>query len=114
MVHGRTQIVDVTSAPPGARVHLSPTGEVLATPCKVVLRRKESYVLRVEKDGYQVESVALESKASSSLWRNVVWIHPVGWIIGVSVDLGTGSGYEFDPEAVDVTLTPIGTPAAAK
>ena len=28
-------------------------------------------------------------------------------IIGLSVDLGTGSGYDFDPDEVNVALAPI-------
>jgi len=57
-----------------------------------VLARKSSYVLRLEKLGYQLASVALTSHAWA-LWRNAVWIHPVEWAIGAGIDLGNGSGY---------------------
>jgi len=50
-----------------------------------VLARKSSYVLRLEKLGYQLASVALTSHAWA-LWRNAVWIHPVEWAIDVRID----------------------------
>lgn len=106
MVKGRTQVVDVRSSPAGATVRVQPTSEVLTTPCRMVLSRKSSYVVRIEKNGYETQSVTLLSKASSSLWRNAVWVHPIGWIIGVSIDLGTGSGYDLQPDEVNVTLSP--------
>jgi hypothetical protein len=93
MVKGKTQVVEVRSVPPGATVEVQPGKDSFITPSKVALHRKSSYVVRIGKGGYVTETVALESKASRSLWRNAVWIHPIGWIIGVSVDLTTGAGY---------------------
>jgi hypothetical protein len=108
MIRGRTQIVDVTSTPAGARATVQPGGDTLVTPGTIVLARKSSYVVRLEKVGYASASVTLTSHASSSLWRNVVWIHPIGWTIGVGVDLGNGSGYDLVPGTVTVALTPDG------
>jgi len=71
------------------------------------LARRYNQTLTFEKEGHQPVTVFLERKASSGLWRNAVWIHPVGWIIGVVVDLSTGSGYELQPGAVSVELPPI-------
>ncbi len=125
IVNGRTQIVSVRSSPSGATVRVQSIGDEaaapavsvdqLVTPCKVVLRRKSSYVLGLDHDGYQPASAALESKASSSMWRNLVWIHPIGWLTGLIVDITTGAGYELRPDDVDVTLTPAfnGTASAA-
>lgn len=70
-----------------------------------MLARKSSYVLRLEKLGYQLASVTLTSHAWA-LWRNAVWIHPVEWAIGAGIDLGNGSGYDLTPESVAVSLTP--------
>lgn len=114
MVHGRTQIVTVDSSPHGAAVRIqhqtalaiqTDTAE-LTTPCQVVLNRKSSYVVHLKKEGYEPASVTLVSKASSSLWRNAVWIHPAGWAAGAIVDVSTGGGYDLEPEKVDVTLVP--------
>ena len=54
-------------------------------------------------------TLTLTSHASSLLWRNIAWIHPVGWAIGVGVDLGTGAGYELAPRTVAVPLVPDGS-----
>lgn len=112
MVHGRTQIVPVTSMPPGATVTLQPGGESLTTPGSLVLARKSSYVARISKPGYVPLDITLRSTASSALWRNLVWIHPVGWAVGIGIDLGNGSGYELEPESISVTLPPDSSPQA--
>jgi hypothetical protein len=106
MVHGRTQIVEVDSAPKGATATIQPGGDVIVTPSQVSLSRKSSYVVHFKKAGYEPASVTLVSKASTSLWRNAVWIHPVGWIIGAIVDVSTGGGYDLQPEKVEVRLVP--------
>jgi hypothetical protein len=106
MVRGRTVVVPVTSSPPGARATVDPTGQTLETPGAVVLERKQSYVVRLEKPGYQPASVALVSHTSWGLLRNLVWIHPAGWAIGMGVDLGNGAGDELVPDHVDAALAP--------
>jgi hypothetical protein len=60
----------------------------------------------VSKDGYRSESVVIESK-SKDLWRNLIWIHPAGWLIGGIVDLSTGAARELEPGAVSVELRPV-------
>ena len=106
MRYGSTQVVTISTNPPGATVHIKPGNEEVVTPSQVVLARRHSYVLRVEKSGYEVESVVLQTHSSSSMWRNLVWIHPFGLLIGVIVDVSTGSGFDLYPEAVDLTLKP--------
>jgi PEGA domain len=105
MKYGPTQIVSIDSVPPGAKVTLQPTGQEFVTPDQVVLKKDTSYIVTIEKEGFQRKSITIVSSASDSLWRNAVWIHPLGWIIGVVVDLTNGSGYDLDPTAIAATLT---------
>ena len=107
MRHGSRQLVSVESKPPGAIVHIDPGGRTGTTPGQLLLARRYSQSLTFEKEGYQPVTVILERKASSGLWRNAVWIHPAGWIIGLVVDLSTGSGYDLSPGAVSVELEPV-------
>ena len=107
MKYGSTQVVAVDSNPKGAKVNFQPGGQEITTPSKVVLSRRSSYIAHFEKEGYEPKSVSLESSASSSLWRNAIWIHPIGWIIGVVVDLSTGAGKDITPENVNVDLIPL-------
>jgi hypothetical protein len=71
------------------------------------MARRYDQTLLFEKSGYWDRTVIVKRKSSSGLWRNLVWIHPVGWIIGVIVDLSTGSGYDLEPESVSIELVPL-------
>ncbi len=105
MRRGSTQAVQVDSNPQGATVVVQPGGTTFETPSQILLPRRYAQALRFEKEGFQSETVVLERKASSGLWRNLVW--GVGWFIGVIVDLSTASGYDLQPDAVSVELRPM-------
>ena len=109
MRRGSTQTVEVDSFPQGATVVVQRDGTTFETPSRILLARRYAHSLRFEMEGFQSETVVLERKASSGLWRNAVWIHPLGWIIGLVVDLSTGSGYDLQPDAVSVNLRPAVT-----
>jgi len=102
MQRGSTQIVSVDSAPSGATVTAEPGGLSTETPGKLILARRFNQLLRFEMEGYEPTTVQLDRK--NSVWRNIVWIHPAGWIIGAVVDLSTGAAYSFDPSQVKVQL----------
>ena len=68
------------------------------------MERSYDQTLLFEMPGYWDRTVIIERRASSSLWRNIIWIHPIGWIIGVVFDLHSGSGYDLEPESVSVEL----------
>ena len=106
MRRGSTQVVPVASNPAGAMVEIQPGGRTLETPAEAVLARRHNPVLRFEKDGYKSQTITLERKTSSGLFRNVIWIHPIGWIIGIVVDLSSGSAYDLLPANVSVELEP--------
>jgi hypothetical protein len=107
MKYGTTQVITVKSNPEGAKVRFQPGGEEITTPSKIVLSRRSSYIATIEKEGFKSDSVSIISSTSDSIWRNLWWIHPAGWIIGIVVDISTGAGRDLAPETVDVTLTPL-------
>ncbi len=107
MRQGSKQIVPIVSEPDGATVQIEPGGASIVTPDDVALERRYTYSLRFEKQGFQPRTVLIEAKPSRELWRNIVWLHPLGWLAGVLVDLNTGSGYELEPNAVSLTLVPV-------
>ncbi len=106
IVRGRTQFVHIDSTPSGAQVWVQPDNLTATTPGDIALSRKLSYVATIQKDGYAPASVRLKSGISWWLLGNVVWVHPIGWLIGVCVDVGNGSGYTLTPQTVQVSLTP--------
>lgn len=107
MRNAPTQLIEITSTPPGATATIQPGGAVVVTPSDVSLKRKTAYyAVTLKKDGYEPARVKLV-RESSGLWRNLIWIHPVGWVIGIVVDTSTGCGYELQPDKIDVKLIPL-------
>jgi hypothetical protein len=111
MWRGNSQIVSINSTPPGASVEISPDNQKLETPTEAVLSRRRAHVLTIRKEGFETNTVVIERKFSWAVWRNVIWIHPVGWLIGLIVDVSTGAAGRLEPESLSVLLTPIASPA---
>ena len=108
MLRGSSQVIEIRSEPSDAIVDIYPSGGRLIAPGGVSLRRKMPYTIQISMEGYRSLSVPIESKVSrGTWWRNILWIHPIFWGIGVVVDLSTGSGYELTPDAISVTLQPL-------
>lgn len=114
MRNSTTQLVEITSSPSGATATIQPGGEEVVTPADILLKRKTSqYSITIKKEGYEPTRVKLV-RNSAGLWRNFIWIHPVGWVIGVVVDTSTGAGYELKPDKIEVKLTPLPETTAQK
>ena len=111
MVQGDTQVVSIDSTPQGASIEINHGDQKLETPTEAVLSRRRGHVLTVRKDGFETDTVVVERKFSWGIFRNLIWIHPAGWIIGFIVDTATGSTGRLEPESVSVTLTPIVSPS---
>ncbi len=121
MIHGRSQTIEVQTSPPGARVTIRPVRGDLVSPATVTLRRKPesiinvpdaphenaAYLVAASRPGYKDASVPVNSKiATATWWRNLIWLHPVLWGVGVAIDLSTGAGYELTPSSIFIELEP--------
>jgi len=40
--------------------------------------------------------ISIESEPKTSLWRNLIRIHPTEWLAGIIVDMSTGAHGGFD------------------
>ena len=122
ITNGRTQLVGVSSDPPGAQVFVGdePVG---ATPVIVDLpRRERDLVLRLEKDGFVTGEVPVQGSFSRWLWGDAVWSAMIGSAAGleggypdmalagglmlgitVGVDLATGAARTF-PNVIRTAL----------
>ena len=122
MTRSSSQTIDVQTNPPGATVTIRPAepGE-FETPAKVSLSRKSAstvnvsergykgaaYIVTASKSGYRDSSVPIDSKISTDTWvRNLIWIHPLLYGLGVLVDLTSGTGYELRPSSILLVLEP--------
>lgn len=106
MANGPDQLIIVESDPQGAEVRIEPGNKTMKTPGAVMVPRRSSVIVAIEKEGYDTASVTLEPQHSMSIWRNLVWIFPMAVILGISVDASTGCCYELQPDKVNVTLVP--------
>jgi hypothetical protein len=98
IVQGRTEGITVVSNPPGATVK---TANVqITTPGELKLRRDRDHSLVVDKEGFPTREIKLESRPSWWLLGNAAF----GGLIGLVVDLATGSGYRLKPTNADIDL----------
>lgn len=102
LVHGPTQIVPVTTKPPGATILVDGKDSQYVSPCDLILERKTGHILKISKEGYQDAIVDIEAVISKIALGNVI----VGGIPGLAVDAATGAINHLFPEKVDVTLSP--------
>lgn len=100
MMTGRTQEILITSNPAGATVKVD--NKELKTPATVTLSKKTSYVVVVEKPGF--ESAVVEIRRRPSWWNllDVAWIYllPVPLIY----DINTGGFWVFLEHSFHVEL----------
>ena len=121
LIRGPSQMIDVETNPPGARVTIRPAPGDVESPAKVSLSRKPlstvnvsqpgyrgaGYIVAASKPGYKDASVPIESKISTDTWvRNLIWIHPLFYGLGILVDVTSGAAYELRPSSILLVLEP--------
>jgi membrane-bound inhibitor of C-type lysozyme len=110
ITRGTTQDFTVVSTPPSASVKTTTGFECAATPCTFKMPRKNAFSVEVKLDGYQTETVAVESKVAGSGAAGMAGNILVGGLIGVGVDASSGATKDLTPNPLTVTLTPNGQP----
>jgi hypothetical protein len=111
VTRGTRQNYAIDSSPPGAAVQLT-TGLSCTTPCKLKLKRKDSFTARFTKEGYEPTEVEVKSKvAGGGIGAATAGNFLAGGIIGAAVDATNGSMRTLYPENLSVTLKPA-APAA--
>lgn len=87
--NGRTQVVAVSSDPPGAQVFVGDK-RVGTTPTVLDLPRSErNLALRFEKEGFVKVDVPVGHSPSKWLWNNVLYTAAIGLAAGQAVGLST-------------------------
>src|SRR5581483_10828258 len=107
--HGKTQNINITTDPPGARILAG--GNTFVTPAQVSLRRDSDYTIVADKEGYQQSEALLQHSVD---WYTFLGNIIFGGLIGWGIDFASGSAYELSPSTVDIQLKPISSqPATA-
>jgi hypothetical protein len=106
ITRGGSETLIIESDPSGAKATLS-SGNVCTTPCWIAMKRTHDYHVKIEKAGYQtVDTNVLRRVAGggvAGIAGNVIF----GGVIGVGVDLATGSTKELTPNPLRVKLEPV-------
>jgi hypothetical protein len=109
IVNGTNQTVEIRTAPHGADVLVD--GRLVGTsPVKAEMRRGQSHIVRVEKEGYVSETTMTTTKWNSKPFMNVL-VGPASGMF-MMVDLATDAGVDVSPRAVAVDMVPDVTPAS--
>jgi hypothetical protein len=109
-----SQVVTVTSVPPGAAVsivnHAGTAVHSGNTPMTVTLKKgagyfkAEHYLVRFSKDGFQTRELRVDGTVNGWYFGNILF----GGLIGMlAVDPNTGAMYTLRPEAIDATLDAV-------
>ena len=98
LTRGDRQLVTINSEPNDAKVKVD--GLQGRTPYSASLAREKEYIVTVSKEGYEDQQVQItRSFGALAIFGNLPWL-----LIGVIVDLCTGSAYKLNPTNVDIQL----------
>ncbi len=112
ITRGSGEALVIESKPPGAAVRLS-SGETCTTPCTLKKRRKDSFVVHIEKEGYEPVEVQVTNQVAGAGAAGMAGNVLLGGLVGAAVDAGTGATLELVPNPIKVELEPIAaTPRA--
>ncbi|WP_300672796.1 PEGA domain-containing protein [Desulfoluna sp.] len=100
VVKGPNEKIGISSSPIGANVTVN--GMTYTTPVIVELPRKKSHIVVFEKEGYESASGTLQSEMSA--WWAWNFIFGYGAILGIPIDIATGSSKNLTPDNVHVTM----------
>ncbi len=106
VTRGTTNQVQIESEPSGADVRTS-LNQTCVTPCTITVSRKDEFSVTFSKPGHVDETVQVRTQVAGAGAAGLVGNVLVGGIIGVGVDVVTGSSLEHVPNPVKATLKPL-------
>lgn len=110
VTRGTKQSFTVLSEPPSADVEFS-NGLRCRTPCSLKVARKDGFVVKINKEGYEPVEATISSQMSvgggAALAGNIL----LGGLIGGGIDASNGSTKELKPNPLSVKLMPLAAPA---
>lgn len=96
---GNRQLITISSSPAGAKVKIG--GLKGTTPYTADLATDKDYIAEVSLEGYEDQQVQIVKsfRAGTTIFGNILWL-----LVGVIVDVCSGSAYGLNPTTVDVQL----------
>jgi membrane-bound inhibitor of C-type lysozyme len=106
VTRGTTNQLQIESEPSGAQVKTS-LGQSCNTPCTLTVNRKDEFSVTYSKPGYANETVQVKTQIAGAGAAGLVGNAIVGGVIGIGVDVITGSTLEHTPNPVKAALQPL-------
>lgn len=98
IVSGRSQNIVVETDPSGANVTID--DHLKVSPATFTLKKTQLYSVRIEKEGFQSQQLEIKRGMGGWIFGNILF----GGLIGVAVDVGTGSMYKLSPGNIHQVL----------
>lgn len=92
--------VSINSDPSNATVKINGMVDVGSTPAQVRLKRGETHIIEIKKEGYQDYKVITTNSITGWFWGNII----CGGIIGIVIDAATGNMYDVEPKVINANL----------
>lgn len=112
VTRGTTEPVVINYTPANAKVTTSLGQGCSASPCTLIVKRKDKFTVTASAPGYTPKTVAVLTKVqgggAAGLAGNVI----IGGIVGVGVDAATGAALDHYPNPVNIELQKVGAGAA--
>jgi len=93
----------IESVPPGATVTTS-IGLSGKTPASFKVSREGGFVVKIDKEGYKLVEVQVNSKVANAGALGLAGNVLVGGLIGLGVDVVSGAALDLVPNPIRVTL----------
>lgn len=103
VTRGTKETFHIKTTPNEAQVALS-TGQTCVSPCKLKLKRKESFTVTAKKDGYKEAKAEVRSEIHGGGVAGVAGNVLLGGIIGAAVDGSNGAMRDLTPNPLELTL----------
>lgn len=95
IIHGTRQDISFSSTPSGAKVYINGMDKG-STPVIVNLERKNTYVVKIQIDGYIPYETNIIKKVDGWIAGNIIF----GGLIGLVIDAASGGMYKLSPEQI--------------
>jgi len=106
MISGTSEPVTINSSPDGASI--TQNGIILGkTPTTISLKREANPVLELSKEGYQKQSVPLNTSFNPWVLSNVIWC--MSCVLSTTTDYASGAAWQYAPNHYYSILYPEGT-----
>lgn len=103
VTRGTTNQIQIMSEPSGADVRTS-LNQSCTTPCTLNVGRKDEFTVVINLAGYREQRIQVTTRVAGAGAAGAVGNVLIGGVIGLGVDVVTGSTLEHFPNPIDVRL----------